>query len=142
MTGIGIQERYDDISNISGLSEDIIRRVLKASRQSLVKSLKNGERATLPGICTITPELKSKIDYNKHTIVNYIKLKAKASPALDTELEKSDKFSSDEKTDEALIKEEEGLSRLNFINGSASFESTRYNPNSNGVITKQISALL
>ena len=62
MTGMNIQDRYDDIASKSGLSEEIVRRVLKASRESLAFSLKKGERATLPGICTFTPEIKNSIN--------------------------------------------------------------------------------
>lgn len=142
MTGMSIQDRYDDISAISGLSEDIIRRVYKATRQSVVKSLKNGERATIPGICTFTPELKDKINYKTQdegsVLTKYIKVKANASPALDTELEKVNKFNNADDESERLRQEEAGMSRLNLIN----HELPRYNPNSNGVLTTQISALL
>lgn len=142
MTGMGIQERYDDIAAISGLSEEIIRRVYKATRQSIVKSLKNGERATIPGICTFTPELKDKINYKTQDendiLKRYIKVKASASPALGTELEKLNSFNNTDDEQERLKKEEMGMNRLNLIN----HELPRYNPNSNGVLTTQISALL
>lgn len=142
MTGMSIQERYDDIANMSGLSEEIIRRVFKATRQSMVKSLKKGERATIPGICTFTPELKDKINYKadseKDVLTKYIKIKASASPALGTELEKLGDFDN-RKEDERLAKEELGMSRLNFITNES---LPRYNPNSDGIITNQISALL
>ena len=110
MTGMGIQERYDDIAAISGLSEEIIRRVYKATRQSIVKSLKNGERATIPGICTFTPELKDKINYKTQDendiLKRYIKVKASASPALGTELEKLNSFNNTDDEQERLKKEE------------------------------------
>lgn len=142
MAGISIQERYDDIATMSGLSEEIIRRVYKATRQSIVKSLKKGERATIPGICTFVPELREKINYRTEdankVLTKYIKVKASASPALDTELEKVCKFDDGKEEQERLEKEELGLSRLNLIN----HELPRYNPNSNGVITTQINALL
>lgn len=142
MAGMSIQERYDDIAAISGLSEEIIRRVYKATRQSVVKSLKKGERATIPGICTFTPELKDKINYKTQDVgsvlTKYIKVKASASPALDTELEKVNNFTNAEDEEERLKKEEIGMSRLNLIN----HELSRYNPNSDGVLTTQISALL
>jgi nucleoid DNA-binding protein len=142
MAGMSIQERYDDIAAISGLSEEIIRRVYKATRQSVVKSLKKGERATIPGICTFTPELKDKINYKTqdegNVLTKYIKVKASASPALDTELEKVNNFINAEDEEERLKREEIGMSRLNLIN----HELPRYNPNSDGVLTTQISALL
>jgi hypothetical protein len=134
MNGISIQERYDDISEISGLSEDIIRRVLKASRQSMVKSLKKGERATLPGIVTVTPELKHRYKIGLETeLEEYIKLKASPSPALGTEMEKLNQFVNPEDESTRLAKEEANMSRLN-IGG-------RYN-NQNRIITTQINALL
>lgn len=142
MAGMSIQERYDDIAAISGLSEEIIRRVYKATRQSVVKSIKKGERATIPGICTFTPELKDKINYRTEdagsVLTRYIKVKASASPALNTELEKICSFTNATDEQERLQQEEIGLSRLNIIN----HELPRYNPNSSGVITTQISALL
>lgn len=142
MTGMSIQERYNDIAAISGLSEEIIRRVYKATRQSVVKSLKKGDRATIPGICTFTPELKDKINYKAQAeddvLTRYIKVKANASPALDTELERMNSFTNAEDEQERLKREELGMSRLNLIN----HELPRYNPNSNGVLTTQISALM
>lgn len=145
-SSIGIQERYDDISKISGLSEDIIRRVLKASRQSIVKSLKSGERATLPGICTFTPELRDKINYKAESksevIQKYVKIKAKASPALDTELGKLQKFNDNNNSEDDTSSEDNGIAKLNFVGKNKSFESLRYTPSSDGVITKQINALL
>lgn len=142
MAGMSIQERYDDIAAISGLSEEIIRRVYKATRQSVVKSLKSGDRATIPGICTFIPELKDKINYRtddeSSVLTRYIKVKASASPALDTELEKVCSFTNAKDEQDRLEREEMGLSRLNLIN----HELPRYNPKSDGVITTQISALL
>ena len=49
MVGMTTQDRLNDICEISGLSEDIVRRVFDAERQSIVKSLRKGERATLIG---------------------------------------------------------------------------------------------
>ena len=45
MTGMTTQERINDICNISGLSEEIVRRVMDAERKSVAKSLRKGERA-------------------------------------------------------------------------------------------------
>lgn len=143
MTGMSIQERYDDVAEMSGLSEDIIRRVYKATRQSIVKSLKKGERATIPGICTFTPEIKGKINYTTNNenevLTRYIKIKANASPALDTELSKLGEFATTEDEQEKLSREEQSLRRLNLTDTP---EIPRYNPHSNGIITTQINALL
>ena len=121
MSDMSLQERYEDICKISGLSEDIVRRVLKASRQSLAKSAKRGQRSTLPGICTIIPELKHKVEIGGLEMTSYVKLKAVPSNALSSELDKLSKFeeTKEEKTDNSI--------KLNY---------------SNGVRVNQISALI
>ena len=138
MTGMNIQERYDDISKISGLSEEIIRRVFKATRQSLAKSLKQGERATLPGICTLTPELKNRIDIGGESMTTYIKLKASASSAMETELGKISNFDITSENDR-ISSEEKGLQRLRL---TEDYEIARYQPNKSQIRTTQINALL
>ena len=138
MTGMNIQERYDDISKISGLSEEIIRRVFKATRQSLAKSLKQGERATLPGICTLTPELKNRIDIGGESMTTYIKLKASASSAMETELGKVSNFDATSE-DDNVSSEENGLQRLRL---TENYEIPRYQPNRSQIRTTQINALL
>ena len=152
MTGMNIQERYDDIAKISGLSEDIIRRVYKATRQSLAQSLKKGERATLPGICTFTPEISSRINRAKSNeeyitkedrayISKFIRIKAGVSSALETELEKLANFESEEDLQAKEAKELQGLQRLRVEKTNADFQSFRQQ-SINGVRTNQISALL
>lgn len=81
-------DRIDDICRISGMSEDIVRRVLTASRESLVKSLRCGERATLPGIVTATPEVRGKLAASEREIkaANEIRVKAKISNCIESEL--------------------------------------------------------
>lgn len=141
MRGMSVQERYDDISNLSGLSEDIIRRVFKATRQSIVKSIKRGERATVPGIVTIEPEIKTRINIGGQSMTKYIKLKANASQALDTELSKLQNFESKESEEKQKLIEDERLSKLNIIS-SFDNSSSANNSSTNGVLTEQISALL
>lgn len=123
MAEMSMQERYDDIRNISGLSEDVIRRVLKATKQSCAKSLRTGHRATIPGICTITPEQRSRITIGCKT-QNYIKLKVKPSSALESELDGLTEFESD-----SIEEETSGIELLNIRGNSE-------------IRTKQISALL
>jgi hypothetical protein len=138
MSEMSLQERYDEVSSISGLSEDIIRRVYKATKESMAQSLKRGERATLPGICTITPEIKSKINYKEGVVSNYIKLKAKPSTAMESELDRLNNFDiADNKEKEQA--EEEGLKKLNYMTPELKTYSYR---SSDGIRTKQISALL
>lgn len=55
-----VQERIDDIVKRTGMSEDIIRRVLVAEKESIVESLKRGEKATMMGRCVMEPGLKVK----------------------------------------------------------------------------------
>jgi hypothetical protein len=131
MSDMSLQERYDDICSISGLSEDIVRRVLKASRQSLAKSARRGQRSTLPGICTIIPELKHKVELGGTKVTSYVKLKAVPSNALSSELDKLSKFEEIEDN-----KENCGEKKLNYI---SSPEFPSYN---RGVRTNQISALM
>lgn len=139
MTGMNIQDRYDDISELSGLSEEIIRRVFKATRQSLAKSLLRGERATLPGICTLTPELKNKIDIGGESMTTYIKLKASASSAMETELSKVKEF---EKEDNSIESDDQGIQKLRLTQEHKEYETNRFNPNRGNIRTTQISALL
>lgn len=143
MTGMNIQDRYDDIARLSGLSEGVIRRVLKASRQSLVQSLKQGERATLPGICTFVPEIgnrinRNRLDIEEEGVTKFIRIKSSASSALETELEKLSKF---ESTDEKEQAEVDGLMKLRVDDKNTDFHSYRQSRQS-GIRTNQISALL
>ena len=140
MADMGIQDRYDDICARSGLSEEIIRRALKASRESLAQSLKKGERATLPGICTMIPEIRHRIDHSSElggTVTKYTKVKAIPSSAMETEMEKIQQFNTTT-IDEALkIEEEEVMQKLNFLDAGKV-----NNPKTYGVRTAQINALL
>lgn len=138
MVGMNIQERYDDISAISGLSEDIIRRVFKATRESMAKSLKKGERATLPGICTIVPDLRQRLDIGGENVVSYIKLKASSSSALETELQKLNSFENEEDVQKKEDIEQERLTKLNF----SAEKIPRYYSSDIGIRTTQISGLL
>lgn len=133
MTGMNIQERYDDICKKSGLSEDIVRRVFKATRESLAYSLKHGERATLPGIVTMTPEIRNKLNIGADSMTSYIKVKASPSSAMETELGKLEQFTSDDFYKDEEEKQEQQLARLNFADPDKK---------SFGVRTSQISALL
>ena len=92
MADMSIQDRYNEISELSGFSEDVVKRVLKACRQSMAMSLKRGERTTLPGICTMTPELRNKIEVGSTTMTTYIKIKSKPSSSMSSELEKLGNF--------------------------------------------------
>lgn len=122
-----VQQRYDDIVKRSGLSEEILRRAFKATRESLADSLRKGERATLHGICTIVPEKRHRLSLGGEDMTSYIKLKADVSSALNSELNKEATFL-DKEVDEK-VHEEEIKSKLFFSD-------------SNVIKATQISALL
>lgn len=94
MNGMTTQERLDDICKISGLSEDIVRRVFDAERQSIAKSLRKGERATLIGRCVIRPEIRSKIEIGG-TSVRYIKLSSSVAASMESLLKDMTDFEVD-----------------------------------------------
>lgn len=109
MDGMSVQERIEDICKISGLSEEIVRRVLNAEKQSIIKSLRRGERATLIGRCTIRPEIRTKLGvYGQEK--RYIKLIAKPAPALEAELADLEDF--EEPIDNGDIAEEVRLNQI------------------------------
>jgi uncharacterized protein YfkK (UPF0435 family) len=92
MAGMSIQDRYDEICKLSGLSEEVVRRVFKATKQSIANSLRQGESSTVPGIVTITPEVRQKLNIGGQSVTRYIKLKAKASSAIESEIANIDSF--------------------------------------------------
>lgn len=98
-------ERYEEISKIQGVQVEIVRRVLTAERQSILDSLKRGEKATLLGRCVIKPEIHSGIEVSPTSaprIRNWIKAKAVIAPALAQELHEYEEFvsGSDSESDE------------------------------------------
>lgn len=135
MKGVSIQERYDEICQLSGLSEEIIRRVFKATRESLVKSLLQGERATLPGVVTLTPEIRTKVGLGGDNLIPYIKIKASASTALETEVAKQQGFNGTDDVERKIAQEQAGMQLLNFVN-------SQQDSSEPGVLTHQIGALL
>lgn len=114
MDGMTTQNRLDDICKISGLSEDIVRRVFDAERQSIIKSLKKGERANLIGRCVIRPELRSRIVIGGES-KQYIRLYSSVSASL-----------------EALLKDLTGF--------EVEYDESYGVPD--GIMAKQISALI
>ncbi len=91
MNGMTNAERYADISKISGLSEDIVKRVIAAERESILNSLKRGERAALIGRCVLRPEIKSKLVIGG-TLKNYIDIKSDVTSSLKSSLEEMGSF--------------------------------------------------
>ena len=135
MSDMGIQDRYDDISKISGISEEVIRRVYKATAESLAQSLKRGERATLPGICTMIPEIRHRLEEGGESVRYYTKIKCQPSSSMEHKLSNIQGFVTAKVDD---LDSEIGLERLNFENpNQKSFESKPI-----GVRTTQIRALM
>lgn len=95
MNGMTTSERISDICKLSGLSEDIVRRVLDAEKKSVIKSLKRGERATLIGRVVIRPEMRRRIIVGGK-FENYIKLSSSVVSSLEGMLEGITKFEADE----------------------------------------------
>ena len=124
-----LQDRLDDIVKRTGLSEDIIRRVLKASQDSLLDSMMNGENATLPGLCTFIPQEKQKFGINLVT-ESYVKIKVNPSNSMIKEFERRFEDSKNvEKIEET---------KLTYINP----QIPKYNTVPRGARIGQIEALL
>lgn len=83
--GMTTQERLEDISKRAGLSIEICRRVLSAESDSIVESLKRGERSTLIGRATLRPEMRQKLGFDGG-VQNSIRVKAEVSSALEAAL--------------------------------------------------------
>lgn len=99
MSAMTTQERYNDIAKRSGLSEEIIRRVISAERESIVDSLKRGERATLIGRCVIKPDMRSRMEVGGE-IVNYMTVKSSVATSLKARIEEVTDFETVEDTEE------------------------------------------
>ena len=52
------EERIKEVSKISGMSESIVRAVLKAETESVSKSILAGQNAVLLGRCIIKPRIR------------------------------------------------------------------------------------
>lgn len=79
---MNVQDRLHDISQISGFSEDIVRKVLDAEAQSAAKSLRRGEKVALIGRCTIAPCIGTRLIAEEARVANHIKLKATIAKSL------------------------------------------------------------
>ena len=102
MIGMTTQERIEDICKLSGLSEDIVRRVMDAEKKSIVKSLRRGERANIIGRAVIRPEVKRKLAIGGE-FETYIKLNATAASSLEAMMEDLESFENERKVDETGI---------------------------------------
>ena len=100
MKGMTTQERIEDICRLSGLSEEVVRRVFDAERISIANSLRKGERATLIGRCVIRPEIRSRIEIGGEQ-ARYIKLHSSVAASMEALLKDLSSFEvTDDEQDE------------------------------------------
>lgn len=97
-----VQERLNEISQLSGLSVEMVRRVLNAEAESLAESVKKGERATLIGRCTMVPYISTKIDHNGK-VVKTIKLSSKVSDSFKNRVSGLSEFQKEDTEEEDLM---------------------------------------
>lgn len=102
MDGMTVQQRLNDICKRSGMSEDIVRRVIQAERAQILEQLKRGERATLIGRCVIRPDIRSKVSIGGQS-QTYIKASADVAYALQNDLQKYDRFVVDNNTEDDTL---------------------------------------
>lgn len=116
---MNITDRYEDIAKKSGFSTDIIKRVLKATAQSLAESLKKGESATLPGVCRLSTNIKYKPDLATLEYENVLKLRAVALESLVKQVADDFDFNAEEANNMEGMDVSE---RLKYINDQISGE--------------------
>lgn len=101
MAKMTLQHRYEDIARRCGLSENVVKRVLSAQADSVIDSLKEGESATVPLLCTLKPQMRKGMFVNEGmTERNYIKIKATPLDSLRNRMEQVEKYSDTEDEDE------------------------------------------
>ena len=86
-----VEERLQDICNRTGLSERVVRSVLKAETDSVIDSLKKGETATLIGRCHFKPTRKTILKVGGK-LGHCIRVSTKASTKLENTLKEMDDF--------------------------------------------------
>ena len=106
-----VTERIIDIQKRTGLSENIIRFLLKAETDSVINSLKKGEKATLIGRCTFTPVKKSKLDIGGN-LNTCLRVSVKASTKIENILRETEDFENNEDQDIQLRELSEKESKL------------------------------
>lgn len=99
-----VKDRIADIQKRTGLSEDIIRRVIEGEIESIVDSLRHGDRATLIGRVTITPELRSKLNIGGN-FEDKVRLVIKPAGSLESRLADLDGFDKRDDSDDDDIPE-------------------------------------
>lgn len=99
---MGVVELIDMTVKKSGLSESIVRAVIKGVIEASQETLKHGKTATIPGLCTMTPDIRMKLEVVNGVSkpVNYIKVNTKPTSSFEKGLTGIGGFIDDEE-DEA-----------------------------------------
>ena len=104
-------ERVADIAKRCNLSEDMVNAVLNAERDSMMESLKHGQRVTLAGRVTVDPVIRRKMEYNSNgemVCTPYVAASAKPLGSVLDELAKAKEFN----VDESYIDEQNEINKL------------------------------
>jgi hypothetical protein len=96
MEKMTLQKRYEDIAERSGLSENVVKRVLSAQADSVIASLKRGETATVPQLVVIKPSISRCFKRGTLIETDYIKVKPAALESLKQKMEKEAGFTEEE----------------------------------------------
>jgi hypothetical protein len=72
------EDRYRDIALKSGYSPEIVRAILRGTRESIYDSVGRGEQAIVPGICRVIPGTKIKFRGNEGIEVSTVRCSATA----------------------------------------------------------------
>lgn len=86
-------DRYKDIADRKGISEETVREVINGLHDSVVDSLSHGEVATIPRLCNITPFMS--MDIVDCKAVNCIDTKIRIASSLKKELKQYTEFIED-----------------------------------------------
>lgn len=104
-------ERVADIAKRCNMSSETVSAVLKAERESMMESLKKGEKVTLAGRVIVNPIVRhtTRLDSNGNPVmVNYLAATAKPIGGVLDELSAMDCYetaASDENENESLAEE-------------------------------------
>lgn len=88
-------ERIADIAKRCNLSVDMVSSVLKAERESMMESLKKGEKVTLAGRVVVNPVIRHKLGYDNDgqlVTLDYVSATAKPINSVIDELSGMDYF--------------------------------------------------
>lgn len=93
-----IAERMQDIVERSGLSMDIVQRVMSARADSILDDLMSGMRVVDYGVCSLTPYTTKKLSVGG--VGNHVGVKCDVSPRIVEALNNVDNYEVDESDDD------------------------------------------